>query len=386
MAASLRDPWLLALITVNLVVKFPLLWLNEAEYTDGLIQLGLFENGCPLYMPLFTLLAGCVASLGVEPILAGRVVSLAANTLTLIPIHLTAVWLTGSRGAGRWAAALYLVSPIPTRWGLRVMTDSLFTLLWWVSLTAFLAAAPRLGRNPEDSGPCPFRMIALASVFGALAALTRQTGWLLLPPVCLGLLLLARRSPWHALRPAVTLLVWGLPLMWMALAGSVEGHGGQVAERFTWLASLVLVESYALDWPLIVGWPLAVLTVWGIFRPIGSGLRWGWFVGALVFGTAGILALQCLIQSYLFRYLLPLVGFCCVLGGGVLARLGRDHPRALLPVALVTLGWLTGATFDAPRRPWGPLQGPTPRASATRPTPAGPRAERRRPPGGAGGR
>ncbi len=336
MLSTLRDPWLWVLVAVNAAVKVPLLGLNEAEYTDGLILLGLFENHCPFYMPLFPALSSALAALGVEPIFAGRVVSLIANTAVLIPLHLITVWLTGSRAAGRWAVALCLVSPIPTRWGLRVMTDSLFALGWWVALAAFFAAFPRTDDKEKRAGA-----VSLCLLAGMLAALTRQTGWLLLPLGCVGLFAVLREGGWRrALMPMLCLLTWAAPLGWMLSVGAIGGHGGQVEARFTWQASLILLESYAVDWPLFLGWPLAILTVWGLVRPIATERRWWMFIGVMVWSTVGILALQCLIQSYLARYLLPLVGFVCILGGGALARLGAERPRWLVPVATVTLAVL----------------------------------------------
>lgn len=356
MFAPLRDPitWAIALLT--LAAKAPLLWLNQAEYTDGLIQLGLFENGCPLYMPLYTLCVQPLMVLGLDPVMAGRVVSLLAHGATLFPLAGIAVWLTGERSAGRWTAALCAVSPVPTRWALRVMTDSLFSLWWWTAIALLLAAAPRLDRSEHEGPICPFRATALFLFAGALAALTRHTGWILFPLGLLALFALMRQDLRHALRPTLALFAWALPLGWMLVAGAVEGHGAQVGARFSLLSSAILLEAYALDWPLIVGWPLAILTVWGLARPVASGPRWRWFLLVAAWCTLGILAMQCLIQSYLFRYLLPLVGFACVIGGCVMARLRREHPRALAPVAALVLGGLLVANASSlwrQRTAWG---------------------------------
>lgn len=354
MAASLRDPWLWVLMALGLLLKIPLLGLNAAEYTDGVILLGLFDNRCPFYMPLYPLLAQAVSALGLEAITAGRLVSLLAHVAAMIPLHALACHLTGSRAAGRWAAALWLVSPVPTRWGLRVMTDSLFALLWWLTLAVIVPALPRL--DDRSPGLRLGRMAAWCLIFGAMAALTRQTGWILLPLGLLGLFATLHRGGKAAWGPALCLFAWAVPLAWMLINGSFSGHGGQMGERFTWRAALDTVEAYALDWPLILGWPLAILTVWGIVRPVGSGPPWRWFVAVMIWCALGILGFQVLIQSYLFRYMLPLVGFGCILGGGVLARLASERPRWITPVAVVTLAWLaliTASSLWLQRQAWG---------------------------------
>jgi hypothetical protein len=346
MSSSVRDPRLWLLVTANLAIKTPLLWLNQAEYTDGLILLRLFENRCPFYMPLTTALCRAVEWTGAEPVLAGRIVSLVAHVATLFPLFAAARWLTGSRAAALWSAVLYSLSPVPCRWGVRVMTDSLFGLLWWMSLAAFLESV----RVRERAS---VRACGRTLTFGALAALTRQTGWILLPLGILGLLRARRARPrWSA----AVLVLWALPLGWMVWVGSFGGHGGQVAQRFTWAASVSMIESYAGDWPLFVSWPIALLAAWALFRPAVAGQRWWWFLGVMAWCVLGVLALQCLIQSYLARYLLPLVGFVCILAGASLARLGAEHPRWLLPVAAITLVWvtlLTGSSLWLQRTAWG---------------------------------
>lgn len=339
MMLALRDPWVWLLGALTVAAKVPLLWLNSAEYTDGLIQLRLFDNGCPLYMPLYTVLCLGLHHLGLEPLMAGRVVSLLALGVTGIALAAITAWLTGSRAAGLWALALYAVSPVPTRWGIRVMTDSLFAGLWWISLAGFLAAAgaciapirrPRLSQGA---------VVCLA--FGALAALTRHTGWILAPLGALTLFAALREGGARsATLPVLSFLLFTAPLVWMLGAGAVEGHGAQVSARFTPLAALQIVESYAVDWPLFVGWPLALLTVWALARPVAAGPRWRLFAAVALWCVIGILAMQVLIQSYLERYLLPLFGFPAILGGAALARLGIERPRLLAPAATLTLGWL----------------------------------------------
>jgi hypothetical protein len=306
-------------------------------------------------MPLYTMLSLGAGALGLDPVMAGRVVSLGANTLTLIPIFLVAEWLTGSRSAARWSVGLYLISPVPARWALRVMTDSLFSLWWWCAIACLLAATPRLLRADETRGPCPYRMMALAFLFGALAALTRHAGWVLLPPTLLAFAVLLRRDPLHALRSGLTLVLWALPLIWLAVVGGFAGHSVHVEQRFTWLASVIMLEAYALDWPLILGWPIALFAVWGLFRPIGHGSRWWTFISMFALCALGILALQCLIGSYLFRYLLPLVGFGVILAGGAFARQVERRPRSLVPLALLMFGWLgiiTGSSLIQQRAAW----------------------------------
>lgn len=378
MLGALRDPWLWALFALNLAFKAPLLGLNEAEYTDGLILLRLFDNRCPFYMPLYPLLVKVGIAAGADPTAAGRLVSLLAHVLTLLPLALVAQRLTGNRAVVLWTLAVYSLSPLPNRWALHVMTDSLFTFLWWSTIAAWMGSAlPSPAPRGESSHPSPGlfpreggsgsqgksnaqratgNWSAATLALGALAALTRQTGWLLLPLGLIALFALIRQRGRPPLGQVLALALWALPLAWMLWVGGFAGHGGQIAQRLTWRAALDTVEAYAVDWPLFAGWPLAILALWGLFRPLGSGPAWRSFLALMIWATAGVLGLQVLIQSYLARYLLPLVGFLSLLAGGALARLGAERPRWVMPVAAVALGWLALSTISTlwlQRTAWG---------------------------------
>lgn len=312
--------YLVLFVLLNAVSKVCFLHLNAAEYTDGILQLTVFSNRAGLYGPLYGALAWAVAQAGLDLELAGRIVSVAAGTLAVVPVYLMARWLYND-SAARFAALFYTLSPLVLRWSLHVMTDTLFLLLSATSMLALVRAMwilratgqPRAYRFQLD------RLTATASLLGALAVLTRYQGIVILLPLlwCVGAAARRTRSmPW------LTAL---FSLAWLALPVWLWWHGfehiGQFTERTTgeWISTVLayinLVESFVLIGPFYFTYPVAAFAVAGLFRldyrqpAVGAFMR-VWSVFAIA-----ILLLHGAFGSFQYRYMLPVLPAFLVLAG-----------------------------------------------------------------------
>src|SRR5438045_3960305 len=105
-------------ILLNLGAKGVMGRINQAEYTDGILQLNIFSIKSGLYPPLYGGLAWLVSHTGVGLETAGRIVSIIAGSFAVIPIFLMTRRMFGMCAA-KFAAILYTISPLPWRWSVR---------------------------------------------------------------------------------------------------------------------------------------------------------------------------------------------------------------------------------------------------------------------------
>lgn len=336
------------LIAASLATKLALLHLNQAEYTDGILQITFLQNRSGLYPPLYGGLAMLLSRCGTDTETAAKLISIIAATLTLIPVFYTAKRLVDVNAA-RFAGLFLVISPLAVRWSARVMSDSLYTFfsaatLWLSIFTADSGTEPHERRRAD-------RVLALACVFGALATLTRYQGWLLGLPIALSFLRFFRR---YRCVPVLSLVVfvaaWTLPLWWGLTQARV--HAQQFSDRTSGplmpvlLGWLNLLESFILTMPYYFGYPVFAFGVAGFFalrRPDAWQraflLGWGVFV-------AGTIALQSVFGSFQFRYLLPLLPLALILAGcgAALAenRMGaRGHAGLFRALVLASIIYLT---------------------------------------------
>jgi len=333
------------LILAGIAGRIFLLNWYRGEYTDGIIQLQLFENENTYFPPLYPLLAGWTERLVGHPVLAGRLVSLLASTLALIPLyHLTRRLF--SERAALWAGVFYLAAAVPNRWALRVMSDSLFTFFFMLALMAFVFSL----RRPEGEGIAHLprkmsreltlalsrarlrRWLYVLIAAAGLATLTRYQGLALLPLVVVSLYRNRRGyTKWELLETALSLLPWLALLYWLRVRGF--GHPEQFAGRVhatpwhTLLAYWDMAETFVLYLPYALTVPVFALAVAGFVSSGGSPLlkatRW-----TLVYLFALWLVVHAAFQSFQYRYFLPLVPLLMLFAGGGMAGLeGYFHRR-----------------------------------------------------------
>jgi len=340
-----------------IVARLFLLHWNRAEFTDSVIQLQLFENRNGYFPPVYPALAWILKPLLKDPILAGRGVSIVAACLVL-PLLFRLGRALAQETTGLFAALFYAVSPVPWRWSLHAMGDSLFTLLFAASLFCSLELLVPSSRERRRTDG---RQAAIGIFLGGIAALTRYQGLVLLP---LGLAA-ACRVPgkgrfgrWFLL----ALVPWIAVPAWMRFWGFA--HGGQFTERAP-ADAIATLETYGIfAWafvryaPTAFGFALSGLALCFAIRAVtrrASDLRLLCF--ALGIGVTW-LAVHAAFQSFQYRYFLPLVPLLCVcaaLGLGGVRQYARSPLVAgvLAAVTVVELGISTGRLLAGTRDTFG---------------------------------
>lgn len=335
--------YLLGFLVANLALRWMLLGFNEAEYTDGILQLTVFENRAGLYPPLYGALAYLLEPFTASREAAGRIISAVAATLALIPVYLFTVELARPCAA-RFSALFYTLCPLVLRWSIRVMTDSLF--LFFSSFALYFLFRSYKTRNvPQTSD----RWLAWANIFAAASALTRYQGALLALIVATQAFALAiqwRRLPWLTL---VASLTWFALPAWMSMNGFV--HQAQFSERTTgpWVAALLawlnLGESFVLIFPYYVGWPIFLFALVGFMRVDWSVPGRRYFLLVWSIWGAMLLALQSVFGSFQYRYLMPVFPAVIALAGAGASYLEfkwieRGRPWLFTVVLVLALAYL----------------------------------------------
>jgi hypothetical protein len=351
--------YLAAFLLVNLVVRFAVLGINQAEYTDGILQLTVFEKAAGLYPPLYGALAWLVEAAAGSRETAGRVVSAAAGSLALIPVYLLTLMLARP-WAARFAALFYTFCPLVLRWSIRVMADSLFLCLSSFAILCMLRAFDQKSSRAKADA-----WLGLASVLAAASALTRYQGAFLLILLAIEIGVFAWR--WRAL-PWRTLLascLWAALPLWIYVNGFV--HQTQFTHRTTgqWVSTLLawlnLAESFVLIFPYYVGWPIFLFALVGLMRvDWHQPLRRHFLLLWVVWG-AMLLVLQSVFGSFQYRYLMPVFPAVIALAGAGATYLEwkwRARTRAwifsaLLTVALAYLMLFSAAVLIFQRQAFG---------------------------------
>jgi len=314
---DLRPPLLFFLF--HLLLKLPLIGLNTGVYTDGILQITQFERVDSYWPPLYTALVWILRAAHLDPILAGRLVSIVASALLVFPI-----WTLARRWSGRRAAlfalAVYTVSPLSMRWSLRVMTDMAFLLFFHLACVAWLTFA---ARSTEDM--IRRRQLGMATLWAVLAVLTRYQGILLAPLVWGGVVVLwSRKARGRGWILAAQTLWLALPAWWLFQR---FGHFEQIDERqgAAWAETLLnywnVSEMFLYVLPYALTLPVFLFFLGGVFAgsqtPEGRlPVRW-----LLLYILLVVIAAQGVFQSFQTRYLLPIIPLAATCAGVGMARL-----------------------------------------------------------------
>lgn len=294
-----------------LAIKLSLIGWNQAEYTDGIIQLNLWQSQVVFFPPGYSALVWLVERVFDDALMAGRLVSILASVLAIPLLYRLALSVTQNVPAALWAAGFFALSPIYSRWSLRVMTDSLFC-------TLFIAAAWLFWRAWRD----PQKSIWPIVLMAGLASLVRYQGFYF-AALSIWLLWLRRSGGLSfSIRSISGWLLASLP--WLTLAGWVAmrgfGHHEQFMERGSygfWTTLLLyynMFETYLLYWPWAITHGLFAVGCLGLYwMSQREGLRA--FVIFLAVTSVVFLTVQSAFLSFQYRYLLPLVPLWCVAAG-----------------------------------------------------------------------
>jgi hypothetical protein len=326
---------LLLFVIVNFVLRAALLPVNQAEYTDGILQLTQFSQPTGLWPPLYTALCWPL-SLLVGPMWSGRIVSVIFSTAAVIPIYLLALRSFGARAA-IFAALVYTVAPTSLRWAPRVMTDATFTFFFWCACERLIAA-----QGSRDEGYVN-KALAWACAWGTLASLTRYQGLLLAPPVLVLAIVHWRLNRFFPLRGVLCLLFYALVGVWLIHAGTI--HGGQYEQRTAqvglWMTFLVSAEPFVLYMPYFLTYPVALLVMLGLNQARARPRHMMIPLTTYIFIV--LVIAQSLFASFQERYFLPFFGFLYIWAGVGLAivdhRYRRRFPRLRPYIPIITVAW-----------------------------------------------
>ncbi len=321
-------------LLLNIVLKLPLVFLNQAEYTDGVLQVTQFSDYRGIYPPLYTALVWPFSFL-LGNLYAARFISVLFSSLAVIPLYLMARRTFGMRAAVG-TALIYTFAPVALRWAPRMMTDATFSFFFWFCCERIIAAQGSDTKEELNS------TIIHASILGALAALTRYQGLLLVVPVLFIVSLKWKRQSFLPLKGLAAVPLFGLVFLWDAFAGNI--HGQQFLERSAALGPLktfiFTAEPFILTWPYFLTYPIAILAAIGLC--LGRGRPKYKLLPLTLFVLSVLLIFQSLFASFQERYFLPLFGLFYIWAGLGLAimddRSRRKYPffRPYFPIIAVT--------------------------------------------------
>lgn len=318
-----RDVWIL--LGIAFAYRLATCWINQAEYTDGIIQVRQFSEPLGIWPPLYSALVYPLKFiLGFE--WAGILVSVVASSLAIVPLYRMARRAFGTRAA-LYAGIFYLCAPVAARWGIRAMTEATFCLLLWWAIERLCSASDERHE----------RTARWALFWGAMAvagaSLARYQGVLLVPAVLVCAWWMKARFGKLALRPLLGLLPLALLPLWVTTVEYGSGdfiHAQQFSERAfdaampSYQVLALNGEAFVAYFPYFITYPAMAFAFFGMFW---MRQRRGPFFGWLVFWHfAMTLVLQSYFSSFQERYFLPVMVYFWVLAGaGMYAIEERWH-------------------------------------------------------------
>ncbi|RJP22521.1 MAG: hypothetical protein C4527_21705 [Candidatus Omnitrophota bacterium] len=355
---------ILWIILTSLAVKLFLINLNAGEYTDGIIQLQLWQSPVVFFPPGYSAAVWFVDRLVGNLLLSGRLVSILASLLALFFFYRFAARVFQCERSAILATLFLALSPIFNRWSLRVMTDSMFCLFFILCCDEVWL----LWSNPRRS------LTRLTALTG-FAALIRYQGLFFVPIILY--LFGKRRQPEYsheenldqtASTPTVThgFQVFLALLPWLLLVGWVVGRGFGHTQQFMERAFhgsavyFYCFEGFLLYWPWAVTYPLFILGLIGGFHYYRGNSDEKRFLG-FVCGTAFVfLTIQTFFLSFQFRYLLPLLPLWCLLAArGYVFIEKRIHSATIKftigAIVILTLSGMSGCVLYFQRDTFGDL-------------------------------
>ncbi|MCX6347963.1 MAG: glycosyltransferase family 39 protein, partial [Candidatus Aureabacteria bacterium] len=269
--------WLLGFFLLNLLLRLAFISWHPAVYTDSVYYMTALERvegtfilpGYPFFLRLLKRVVG-------DPLIAGRLTSIIAGALGVLPLIGIARIVSGKRAA-IFSAALYTVSPLIFRWSLRIFPHSLYALFVLLCVYGIFKCA--------QTGNGLFLGLGIFS--GGLAALTYPTGLVLVPPAAAAAAGFFIAALFREKKVKAWLIVFPLAAAFLVLAFFFLPG---LKERLQSVLGLVLsVFPVSLPGPILL-WQglfslgaLAVLLL-GLFYLLPRGLKpWsGWWLKPLV--------------------------------------------------------------------------------------------------------
>ncbi len=316
------------LYAAYVLTRIPLLWYNEAEYTEGYIfTLWSFTKELkwhPLYPGLMKGLSAII-----DPILAGRIVSALSGLVTLIFLGRLAEKLY-NRQTAIIASLLFITAPLVLLFSTRVLTESLFLAVSVGTVYYFFCSLDQESR---------WGMAGLV-FFCGLTVLTRPEGFIFTSLIGISALNTIRKRKWKPLFfSCAGLASWLVFFLWWRLrpTGSTYVRVFNTSlndlslERFlTYLFSYIEAYPYALCYPIFL---LAFYHV--MVQAFQRRALWAWILVFLHVIWIGIL---CMHWAWTTRFLIVLATLALVEAASMLTSLqSRVSPRLWKALAFSVL-------------------------------------------------
>ena len=325
-------------LLLSFLTRLPLLGWFNAERTDSIILITLFENKSSYWPPLYSSLLYLFNLLLKNPILSGRIVSLFSSILSLIPLYFLARYLF-NRETAKYSSLLYIFSPLPFIMGLRVLTDSLFLLFFLSALYFYFLSLEGKDRIS------PF----LFGIFSGLSVLTRYQGFIFLPFILH--LLITRRS--KKLPLLLGIISWIGIILWIYQRGF--GHVAQYGERMGGMnirEFLLWGEGFFFSLFYVLTYPVAFLSLYAIFT--SSGARERKFVNLILLLFFLWFPPHIFFHSFQLRYFLPVISLLLILAGEGVRK--SSLKKVWLPLGIISSLILTLLSLSFQRDSFGDIQ------------------------------
>ena len=349
--------FLLIFILVSLGIRLFLINWYSAPYTDGVFLMTLFEsyNENNNYPPLYSALLSTLDRTINDPITSGRLISILSGVGLIGLIFHFGNKLFREK-TGLIAALIYGTTPLVFRWDLRVMTDSMFTLLFCLSLYFLLQTLNLKKRS----------YFLLFNFFAALSALTRYQGLVFLPLVFYLFyhVLLQQKSSGKWLYLLAGLICWLCVPAWMVYRGFSqigqyqESMHSSLWENVASILSMMQMLLHAMFYAF--GYLASALMIYGVVSYGKNPARLRGFLpicGYLFF--AFWLAHSAFMRAFQTRYFLPLWPLAALFAAWGIVELSRCKPylaRAFLSIILVSNIFWSGMVLHFQRDSFGALR------------------------------
>lgn len=289
---------LLIFFLINVITRLLLLNWHGGEYTDGIIMMSsdLFVRS--KWLPLYPLAIQLFDLLFNNLELSGKLVSNLSASLSIFPLFFLANRLCGKK-IGYYTILLYSCSAIIMRWSLHVMNEATFTLFFLLSLWCMV----------EFVTDTKKKYLIFATIFSAFSAITRPQGMIMLPALIFFYIWqLYKKGSKEFLATVWSGLSWGMLPIWNIFFVGKFLYGEQVLQAsssFSWYSFNTFLINYFDIFPYVLGYPLFVLALFGVYCLINKGKVWYVLLSAYL--VLGWIIAHSLLMGWTSRYFYPLV-------------------------------------------------------------------------------
>ena len=344
---------LLALVGLNLISKLALLNWNEAEYTDSVFYLSIDQIGKTKWMPVYPFLVQFTHLFFSDLTLSGRLTSIIISTLSIFPLYAITKRLYNQKTA-LYTIALYIVSPVITRWSIRIMTESSFVLFLLLSIWCMIKWLD----NKKT-------IYGIGTIFlSGLAALTRPEGLGLFPIAFAFAIYAFYKEKFRSLYWIILgMIPWFFQIVWHWKIVGKYGYGDELyggAKRVTLSKFLQYMYLYPAYLPYIITPIVFFFAIYGIYRSIrdknGDIARKVYHIFALYMVVSWILSL-CVHWAWTTRFMFPIVALFLIFSGyGIYSIKNKNLKISAFIICIITSIAFTVIVLISSRATFGDIR------------------------------